>query len=179
MLMLSLIAFIPAGAADAAGKAARPTLVSVFPSSLLYIEDEAFEATAFQTVFLPDGFLGIGDRVFQDALSLHMVFIPQTTSSIGVDPFPQNRFLVIHGVRGSYVSDWARQQHLPFVSDYFVSWLLLYRHTQTVLSNKVMNTIQFTALELGARSRGHNEHADRSMRPQDRPELNPIDYKFP
>lgn len=179
MLILSLIAFIPAGAADAAGMTARPASVSFFPSSLLYIEDEAFEATAFRAVFLPDGFLGIGDRVFRDAPSLCMVFIPQTTTSIGADSFPLNRFFVIHGVEGSYASDWAKQQHLPFIPDYSVAWLLLNRLTQTVRSNDAMDTIQITALEAGARSKGQSEHADRSMRPQDRPELNPIDYKFP
>ena len=179
MLMLSLIAFFPAGVADAAGTAARQAPVSVFPNSLLYIEDEAFEGTAFQAVFLPDGFLGIGDRAFRDAPSLYMVFIPQTTTSIGTDSFPQNRFFVLHGVKGSYASDWAKQQHLPFIPDYWVAWLLLYRLIQTVLSADATNTIQITALEAGARSKGHSGHADRSMRPQDRPELNPIDYKFP
>ena len=177
--MLSLIAFISAGAADAAGTAAWPSSVSVFPNSLLYIEDEAFEGTAFQAVFLPDGFLGIGDRVFRDTPSLYMVFVPQTTTSIGADSFPRNRFFVLHGVKGSYASGWAKQQHLPFIPDYWVAWLLLYRFIQTVCSDDATNTIQITALETGARSKGQSGHEDRSMRPQDRPELNPIDYKFP
>jgi len=174
-----MIAAISAGAASAAGLETVPVVVSVFPSSLLYIENEAFEGTAFQAVFLPDGFLRIGDRAFQDTPSLHRVYIPQTTEFIGVDSFPQNELFEIHGVEGSYADDWAKQQHIFFIPDYSVALRVLGRQQQTAQSNSALNSGQISDSETEARFKGQCENKDRSMRPQDRPELNPIDYKFP
>ena len=149
------------------------------PSSLIIIEDEAFEGTAVETVVFQNGLVSIGSNAFGNIDVLKDVYIPDTTTYIADSAFSVTDDLTVHGVDGSNAEDWAEKHGIPFVADDI--WRAVpnstsqnnirinpvYRYIATLLL-----TICFTVFRFGY-------YKVRSRRPQDRPELNPIDYCFP
>lgn len=149
---------------------------AAFPKSLQVIGDSAFSETSVAVVFFHDGLMQIGDFAFYNDDYLTDVYIPQSLEYIGEKAF-SNRVL-IHGVEHSYVQGWADEFGLEFIIDdiwsikpiseelYFVRLLLLF----------VIVSVDIDAIRRISRQiTGHMK----SMRPQDRPELYPIDYRFP
>ena len=147
-----------------------------FPACLTWIDDEAFSGTAVKTVVLPDGFLHIGDRVFSNTAYLSDVYIPKTTEHIADSAFSEYCKFTIHGVDGSYACKWAEKHHISFTSCDMWS-----KNTESgkrlirlgVRIEQYMQLINTSVFVL------KKKDIVRSMRPQDRPELNPIDYRFP
>ena len=150
-----------------------------FPASLTLIDDEAFSETAVKTVVLPDGFLHIGDRAFSNTAYLSDVYIPKTTEHIADSAFSECCGFTIHGVDGSYASRWAEKHHISFTS--CDMWSKNNESGKRLIRLRVLieqyiqliNTSVFVLIEKRKKDKV------RSMRPQDRPELNPIDYRFP
>ena len=88
-----------------------------FPSSLLIIEDEAFEGTSVENVILPDGLISIGSGAFEGIDALTGVYIPSSVTYIAESAFAMTADLTIHGIDESYAEDWAEHQGIPFVVD--------------------------------------------------------------
>ena len=150
----------------------------IFPSSLERIEDEAFEGTAAETVIFPEGLISIGSRAFEHVQGLKDVYIPDTTTSIADSAFSAAD-ITIHGIDGSYAMSWASSHEIPFVAENIWNTVVqsvrshntrtdpIHQIAITIVLIALLEFFKFSCYEL------------RSRRPKDRPELNPIDYRFP
>ena len=150
----------------------------IAPASLQRVEKEAFADVATRTVVFQEGFRYLGDEVFKGAFQLKNVYIPKTTAYISDSAFSTNIGVSIHSTVGSYAQRWAKKHQVAFVADYTYAFeaereLVITRYYQKAY---FMHTIK-PQEEIRIAIRADNK--DRSMRPQDRPELNPIDYRFP
>jgi len=176
MLLATLFFSLPSASADGLEK---QQAVYTLPLSLLKIEDEAFSNTAAEKLIFPDGLVYIGEEAFSDAWKLTVVYIPETTKYIADTAVPNNASIEIHGINGSYAEDWAKKRGIPFVEENI--W-------RPILDNGNTVSIQELGVDFFYRTVNPKriikivpraEDEDESKRPQDRPELNPIDYRFP
>lgn len=150
---------------------------ALFPASLLRVEEEAFYGTLIETVVFQGHVEYIGDKAFMDAQRLENAYIPDTVDFIGVDSFL--RQVLIHSVEGSYVQKWAEETGFKFVADDI--W-----HFRTLLEDFYFKAIIVLLSWSVPAKASHSEKYRRrramyeiSMRPQDRIELYPINYRFP
>ena len=153
--------------------------IYVLPSSLVVIEESAFDGTAARAVVLPTGFLKIEGNAFANVDSLTDVFIPRTTNYIANTAFPEMIDFVIHGEKGSYALEWAQEHSVRFDTEVDRTVPPINRllwGLQTVMSSLFGCII---TPEMIRKIIPKAEDEDKSWRPQDRPELNPIDYRFP
>ena len=151
----------------------------VFPASLVMIEDEAFEETAIESVALPKTLISIGNRAFADNSRLKTIEIPNSVEYIGDEAFSGIPSLTVYGTEDSYASRWAEEHHIAFINtESSTAWLVkLIKHLQS--GSILLFNLTFVCPSIGFRKRRKMENEERSMRPQDRPELYPINYKFP
>lgn len=156
-----------------------PGAVFVLPASLREIHESAFEGTAVETVVIPDLTEMIGNGAFAHIKTLRAVCIPESVQYIGDNTFAGSLNVIIKGVEDSYASSWARKHHVPFVQEEIVSSLL-------AKLGKLLQGGTFLVFSLGCVcpktqfwQRRRTKNRERSMRPQDRPELYPINYRFP
>lgn len=153
--------------------------VFVLPASLKEIHESAFEGTAVETVVVPDSTELIEDRAFAHISTLKTVCIPKTVQYIGDYAFAESLNATIKGAEDSYASSWAKMHNVAFVQD----------EAGLTLLAKLGNLLRggmFLAFSLGCVcprpqfwQRRKTKNRERSMRPQDRPELYPINYRFP
>ena len=172
-----LLCFLPTTYADEAEVDTQATYI--FPRSLQKIEEDAFSGTAAEVVIFPDGFLHIEENAFSGAWNLTDVYIPESTEYIADSAFSGTQDLTIHGIDGSYAKEWAEEHQVPFVADNI--WAVLSRSGSS-LNEQGIPTNQYTAAVNPEKMIAVHERSDNeieSKRPQDRPELNPIDYRFP
>jgi len=151
----------------------------MLPSSLLIIEDEAFEGVAAQTVIFPKGLLSIGKGAFGNDYSLKDVYIPDSTEYIDDSAFSINSNLTIHGIDGSYTKDWAYKHEIPFVIDDVWTVFAPSGGSSNTLHHPVNRPIATIVLVILFELFSLNYFEIRSRRPQDCPELHPINYRFP
>lgn len=152
--------------------------VFMFPSALREIHTEALDGTAAHTVILPVGFSRIEDNAFRHMLFLHDVYIPPTVTYISNLAFPPYEKIVLHGEAGSWIQRWAEEYHYIFVAEN--RWKGINQKFE--VGSRLIDTffLHDTIQPDDSNDRAlTGEFTDRSMRPQDRPELNPIDYNFP
>lgn len=153
--------------------------VFVLPASLEIIEEEAFEETAVTTAVFQNNVIYISDQVFASASKLRSVFIPPSTEFIGENAFPDNTDLIVFSVKGSYAEKWANEHQIPFKDSNI--WGLLMPNGKSLNTHGVPLSRVLPVIDperaIGVTKQTAND--DVSMRPQDRPELNPIDYRFP
>lgn len=156
----------------------KATIFNV-PSSVKIIAEEAFAGTIVQTVVLQSEVLYIGSNAFRDANYLKVIFIPDSVAFIADSAFPKNNGLTIHGVEGGYVQNWAEVIGLDFVVDD------IWTDTQISDGIHVDNLLSLFWIICPADEKVFISFVERikrfikSMRPQDRPELYPINYRFP
>lgn len=148
------------------------------PSSLVRIEDEAFKGTAIETVVFPDGLINIGPGAFEDVAALKNVYIPDTTAYIADSAFSNTSDLTIHGIEGSYAKKWAYAHEVPFIVDNVWNKTDQIRKVHNLESNPAYYRY-IASLVLIVSFTFYVSYDIRSRRPQDRQELNPIDYCFP
>lgn len=151
----------------------------IMPSSLIMVEDEAFEGVAVETIVFQRGLVSIGSNAFGNIEALKDVYIPDTTTFIADSAFSVTNDLKIHGVNSSNAEDWAGKHGIPFFVDdiwyavpnsmkqHNIQVNLVYHYIATILL-----VVCFTVFKFGY-------YETKSRKPQDRPELNPIDYCFP
>lgn len=171
-MILVLISRIP-------GYAESEDSTYILPADLVTIEEEAFANTPVETVILPEGFQSLEDSAFEDASQLTDIYIPPTTNYIADTAFPKNTEMTIHGVEGSYAEDWAEEHHIPFVNENI--WRLILNNGRSVTTPDVLIDFLYQTVnpQKTIKPVPRAEDEDESKRPQDRPELNPIDYRFP
>ena len=151
----------------------------VFPSSLQLIEDEAFEGTAVNTLVFQNGLLRVEKDAFAENHGLTDVYIPPTAQYISDTAFSLSLNLTIHGVEGSYANEWADEHNITFVEDNI--WSLILNNGTRVVVDKPRAKSLFKTIRSddSAKLVSKTKENGESKRPQDRPELNPIDYRFP
>lgn len=86
----------------------------ILPSSLISIEDEAFEGTAITNVALPENVETIGDYAFANIKTLKNITIPNKTTYIGKYAFRDSANVTITGAPKGYASAWAHENGIPF-----------------------------------------------------------------
>lgn len=151
----------------------------IFPSSLTIIEDEAFEGTAVETVVFQNGLESIGPNAFGNIEALEDVYIPDRTTYIADSAFTVTDNLTVHGVDGSNAEDWAEKHGIPFAVDDI--WCEVPNSTSqnNIQINPVYHYIATLLLAICFAVFKFGYYETKSRRPQERPELNPIDYCFP
>lgn len=152
--------------------------VSTFPSSLKIIKEGAFENTNLNTIVFNLGIIHIEDYAFQKTNGLHDVYIPESTEYIGNNVFPNH--ITIHGIRTSFAEQWAKENGYSFIIDNV--W-------GTNTSTPIVHIVRICFLvccfvipydkEKLIMIRKRISEVILSMRPQDRSELYPINYRFP
>ena len=89
------------------------------PDSLTSIDDYAFKGcTGLTSVTIPDSVTYIGDCAFKRCTGLTSIIIPNSMTFIDGWPFGECPDLTIYGVKGSYAETHAKEENIPFVSEY-------------------------------------------------------------
>ena len=155
----------------------KDKLVSSLPVSLLVIDDQAFWGTALEIVCFDRQLYHIGEKAFWNIDTLTEAYIAESTEYVGHDAFP--RGTVIHGVKGSYAQQWAEENGYRFVrDDIWSSGTFVKEHLLTLVLLLPFAVIPADADRYKKAYSRFGIYV-RSMRPQDRPELYPINYRFP
>lgn len=153
-----------------------PDDTSILPSSLIEISEEAFYGTALSSIAFNDSLTYIGSFAFYNNRDLISAYIPTSVSYIGTHAFTKSTD--IYGVFDSYVERWARSNGYHFT----VKNIWNVGTPQIIHITKLISSILLCPFvpnyEYTYRRRRIKQYI-RSMRPQDRPELLPINYRFP
>lgn len=151
----------------------------VLPASLIAIEDQAFEGTVMKDAFLPATLTTIGERAFAGNLQLRRIIIPKSVSYIGDHAVEPVSGLTVYGEAGSFAAKWTREHNYTFVRlDGGLAWINIIKKLIEIIRYSIL-PLSFTAKEVSMWRRRWAIHPLRSMRPQDRIELYPINYRFP
>lgn len=149
------------------------------PAYLISIGDEAFESTAAESVVLADSLVRIGQRAFAESRRMKTIVIPESVAYIGDQAFAGIDGLTVQGVEDSYASQWAKAHGISFAAvDSVPSWVKV---LEKLLGGGLFASLGYICVfpKIILWRRRRIPDVWRSMRPQDRPELYPIDYRFP
>lgn len=178
LAVIQMVSYPQAGSAFF-DRASGGEYTASFPVSLLLVEDEAFAHTAFQKIVFQDRLRTVGERAFGGMERLKSVWFPASLEFAADSVFSQSGIQKIYCVEGSYAQHWAERHHVQFET--VDSWYT------PPMDPFAMLGLQFCAIVLFSLW-FHDEYRKiihyiksftLNMRPQDRPELNPIDYRFP
>lgn len=150
---------------------------AVLPSALQSISGEAFSGTVFRTVYLHDQVVYIGSEAFANSKNLKDVFIPDSVTYIGANAFSLR--VRIHGGENSFAQTWARENGYVFVTEDRLSVQTMPQGIRLTLMLAVLILAMTADAPKLSGIRRRLWASLRSMRPQDRPELYPINYRFP
>ncbi len=152
---------------------------SVFPRSLQSIGEEAFSKTKLQCVVFENETVSIGEKAFYNTKALKAAYIPSSVAYIADDAFQESSLKVVFGIHSSTAQKWAADQGLLFILKDI--WPTIkgidYSHNAILIS-----LLPFAILRDDKRLLWLKRRIlffIRSMRPQDRIELYPINYRFP
>ena len=151
----------------------------VLPASLITIEDEAFEKTAAESVIFSDSLAMIGERAFADGLRLRTITVSKSVVYIADHAFEGALNLTVRGEAGSYAAHWAQTHGIAFVQiETAPMWI---KRLGKILRDRFFISLLSVWICPCAAFRRYRKTQDawKSMRPQDRAELYPIDYRFP
>lgn len=179
LMALAFMALFPLSGAVAENEEQSREGIFRFPSALTEIGEEAFEDTAASVIVFSDRLERIGDRAFSGMESLTDVYIPPSVEAIADAAFSPSPALLIHGAGGSYAQKWAKEHRIAFVVDNI--WKHILDHDGTSGGRAATGEVRYRTVnpQKSVRRIPESVNDRESMRPQDRPELNPIDYRFP
>lgn len=180
LLAFFFLTLIPPGLASAQEDNTAPVAVYHLPAAIKVIEDEAFAKTGVKAVVFRAGIAHVGEKVFSGARFLTDIFFPASMKRLDDSFFPRNPGLTIHSLKNSNVADRVREQQIPFVQPN--AEILTPISANAIYSeSRIPNNWRIRLLASEKQVNLHERGADegKSLRPQDRPELNPIDYRFP
>ena len=94
------------------------SLEKVFLSdTITRIEAEAFKGcSSLYRPWFPEKLQAIGKNAFRGCVSLGEIFLPVSVSDIGEDAFADCGNLIIRCIAGSYAEQYARDNHITFIS---------------------------------------------------------------
>lgn len=179
LLAMLFAAFSPCGAASASCADRAPQVGFTFPASLKIICDGAFEDTAAEFIILPEGVRYIGDTAFRNNLNLTDAYIPITVEYIGEFVFTDTLKLTIHGNENSYAHTWAKEHEIVFEKEIGLTPVIVGRRLAIARFALIVYYLQIISILITTHIGNYTTNRIRGMRPKERPELNPIDYKFP
>ena len=151
----------------------------VLPASLSVIEDEAFVGTGMKDALLPESLITIGESAFADNQKLRKIVIPKSVYYIGDRAFEASSGVTIYGEAGSYVARWAMEHNIAFVRlDGTLAWISALKKLLEVICCSII-PLNIVYENVSLWKRRWAVFPLLSMRPQDRIELYPINYRFP
>ncbi len=150
---------------------------AVFPEQLQIISSEAFSGTSLENVRLNEKLTYIGEQAFEDAASLTDVYVPENTAYIGENAFPAGA--LIHCTENSIARAWAEENGYRVSLDYVWNDSTGPQLMLLDLLLPILWLVIPADRKRPAFFRRRIEAFVKSMRPQDRPELYCIDYRFP
>lgn len=159
--------------------AQKSDAVFKLPASLKIIGEEAFEGVSAITIVLPGSTESIGTRAFADNSALRAVYIPESVRYIGNQAFEKSQNVVIRANEDSYAASWARLHDIVCVQEENAeTW---FTRLGKLMQGSFFLTLSLTCVVPGDQYWQRRKKAvfEVSMRPQDRPELYPINYRFP
>ena len=153
--------------------------IFVMPEHLIEIGPEAFLNTGARGVVLTEQVERVGERAFARMEDLSAIYIPASTTYIAEDAFQGVDGLTILGRFDSYAHRWAREHGYRFISvELWINDSDAGRRAPRRTDPAVLDaSLRGTDDELPEAARGPDEGT--SLRPQERAELHPIDYRFP
>lgn len=147
---------------------------AIFPTELQVIDNEAFLGTSLYKAFFGSKLKYIGHKAFFGIKGLNYAYLPPSVLYIDDDAFPHNT--LIYSTRNSYAQEWAEETgHEFLINDIWNNNLNIREKIIIVLSIICFSAPIDTKDILPKRISIYY----RSMKPQDRPELYPINYRFP
>lgn len=155
----------------------KTALTASFPDSLCFIGDEAFSETSIEVALFNNALQSIGSEAFLNANRLTDAYIPAGTEQIGSNAFPDE--VVIHGLEDSYAQTWALQNAHNFIEDDIWNCESGFTALRCSLILALLGTVLPADTCFLEQIRRQIKKYVKSMRPQDRPELYPINYRFP
>lgn len=84
------------------------------PPALLFIGEDAFEATAAEGVILPETVQTIQSRAFAEMPRLEAIIIPDSVLRMGDDIFAGDWNVTIYGSPGSKAEEYAQENRIDF-----------------------------------------------------------------
>ena len=163
-----------------------PPVVSTLPSSLSVISEEAFAGTALESVLLPDSVIIIEEHSFDNTPALTSIYIPEETLYIADEAFGSNSQVMIFSAPGSYAGDWAHTH--GFRLGILEIWMTdfssgIRRRLNPAIETAALWMLLAFSIYLSNRQKIHSviirASEFMSRLPKDRPELHPIEYRFP
>jgi len=153
--------------------------VGRFPKALLYVEEEAFEGTAFEVIAFEHGFLSAADRAFSEMVSLKIIYAPNSVEYIADSAFEHSSLRRVMGEKGTYIQKWAEKHNVEFAPvDSCLSAPVKMRSAGRIGLFPLWLLCPPLDLER-KKIKYYLDNVIFSMRPQDRSELNSIDNRFP
>ena len=183
LLMLAVVFFtlsVPFGPKTCKALEVSEKPTASFPASLRTLQEEAFFGTSIEVALFQEGFSYIGKNAFGNTTSLRDVYIPQSIEYISADAFSGS--ILIHTADKSYAQKWAEEHAVECVLDYEGNPKDVWKRIQVdqiLVLLCIVACVDMLAVRSSIRVRRRTEVFVKSMRPQDRPELYPIQYRFP
>lgn len=178
-IIVVLFGNVPPVTAESEDSYDTSSMVFQFPASLKVVEDEAFAGTLVRFAVFSNNLLFIGSDVFMDADNLTDIYIPPTTKYISDFALPLNRNILVHGQDDSYAYEWALNHSYTFTTDTIRISVAQNKYlSRTLYLSIVFSSFIPDPKEVIRKIRKAKEWI-RSMRPQDRIELHPINNRFP
>ena len=179
-LCILILSAIPTSFQQLPGEQSLSNLRSVFilSSSLREIGKEAFADTSVEIVIIPPTKITIGERAFADNQKLRIISIPKFVAFIDDTAFENVPALTINTPKNSYAATWAQRHDIAVTSEPIL--LSKEKNRGEVSKSEVIFLLCFISV-LAAQGLWRKRNTIRviCMRPQDRIELYPINYKFP
>lgn len=151
---------------------------AVFPNELVHVGNEAFEGTSFHTLVFQEDLLRVDDRAFSGMESLREAYFPRSTEYIADSAFSLSSLERLYGFEDSYVQEWAERHGMEFKQNDWASAPSNVRVAVEILL-PLFGTVCIPVDDNRKKIKRYIKMLVISMRPQDRPELHPIDYRFP
>ncbi len=178
MLLLVFAAF-SSSSSDMLSENESPEATFVFPASLKTIRSGAFSGTAIETAIFQDALEEIESGAFANTPNLTDVYLPSSVKYIADDAFETSNALMVHGAEGSYAQQWAQAHGIAFESEEIKNAVPNFARARQDLWKLVnlLRIILFAALLISLTVHFTDER--RPLRPSVRPEMHPLDYRFP